>query len=65
MTNPISFVIGVFNIVWNYIKLLWNILWWNYSFLTGFWAVFKYLGWCISLGLIVTLVMALRGTSSG
>lgn len=63
-TNPFTFIVGVFNIVWDYIGVLWNMLWWNYTFFTGVWSIFKYIGWCISLGLIMSLVLAIRGTSS-
>lgn len=65
MTNPISFVVGVFNVVWDYVGLIWNMLWWNYVFFTGAWEIFKYFGWGISLGVVVSLVLAIRGTSSG
>lgn len=65
MTNPVTFVIGVFNVVWDYIGIIWNMLWWNYAMFTGVWAIFKYAGWCISLGVVVSLVLAIRGTSSG
>jgi hypothetical protein len=65
MTNPISFVVGVFNIVWDYLGIIWNMLWWNYSFFTGVWSIFRYVGWCISLGVVISLVLAIRGTSSG
>lgn len=65
MTNPVSFVVGVFNVVWDYLGVLWNMLWWDYAMFTGVWSIFKYFGWCISLGVIVSLVLAIRGTSSG
>ena len=65
MTNPVSFVIGVFNVVWDYLKVFWNMFWWNYSFFTGVWTIFQYVGRCISLGVIVAFVLALRGTPSG
>jgi len=65
MTNPISFVVGVFNIVWSYLGVIWNMLWWNYAMFTGVFSVFKYIGWCISLGVVISLVLAIRGTSSG
>ena len=65
MTNPISFVVGVFNIVWDYLGIIWNMLWWNYAMFTGVWAIFRYVGWCISLGVVISLVLAIRGTSSG
>ena len=65
MTNPISFVVGVFNIVWDYLGAIWNMLWWDYAMFTGVWAIFKYVGWCISLGVVISLVLAIRGTSSG
>src|SRR4030042_1446528 len=65
MTNPLSFVVGVFNIVWDYIGIIWNMLWWNYVMFTGVWSIFRYVGWCISLGVVVSLVLAIRRTSSG
>jgi hypothetical protein len=65
MTNPITFVIGVFNIVWDYLGILWNMLWWNYVMFTGVWAILQYIGWCISLGVVISLVLAIRGTPSG
>ena len=64
ITNPVTFVVGVFNVVWTYIKAIWNMLWWNYAMFTGVWSIFKYVGWCISLGVVVSLVLAIRGTGS-
>jgi hypothetical protein len=64
ITNPVTFVVGIFNIVWDYLKALWNMLWWNYAMFTGVWSIFKYVGWCISLGVVVSLVLAIRGTGS-
>lgn len=63
-TNPLTFIVGIFNIVWDYLGVLWNMLWWNYVFFTGVWSIFKYIGWCISLGVVLMLVLAIRGTSS-
>lgn len=65
MTNPISFVVGVFNIVWSYLGAIWNMLWWNYAMFTGVWSFFKYIGWALDLSIVVSLVLAIRGTPSG
>ena len=61
MTNPITFVVGVFNIIWDYIGVIWNMLWWNYAMFVGVWSIFKYIGWCISLGVVISLVLAIKG----
>ena len=60
MTNPITFVVGVFNIIWDYIGVIWNMLWWNYAMFVGVWSIFKYIGWCISLGVVISLVLAIK-----
>jgi len=63
-TNPLTAVGGFFIMVWDWIDAMWKVLWWDYSFFTGSWEILKYLGWCVSIGLIVSIVLAVRGTGS-
>jgi hypothetical protein len=60
-TNPISAVIEGFQVVWSYLSVIWNMLWWNYAMFVGVWVIFKYIGWCISLGVVISLILAIRG----
>lgn len=63
-SNPIIGIASIFSIVWNSLKAIWQMFWWNYAFFDGYWVIFKYLGWCISLGVVITLVLSLtRGVS--
>lgn len=57
-------IIGFFIVVWEWIQALWSVFWWDYSFFVGVWAIFKYLGWCLSIGIIVSIIMAIRGVGS-
>jgi hypothetical protein len=45
--------------------LFFRMLWFDYAFLTGDWIFLRFLFMAISLGIIVGLFLALRGTSSG
>lgn len=63
-SNPLIAVGGFFIMVWAWVQALWAVFWWDYSFLTGYWEVLKYAGWCISIGVVVGIVLAVRGTSS-
>ncbi len=63
-TNPLTAIGGFFIMMWDWIKALWSVFWWDYSFFVGSWEILKYLGWCVSIGIIVSIVLAIRGTSS-
>lgn len=63
-SNPLTAIGGFFIMVWAWIQALWAVFWWNYSFFTGYWEVLKYLGWCLSIGIVVSLVLAVRGVGS-
>lgn len=57
-------IIGFFIMVWGWLQAFWSAFWWDYSFFTGTWMVLKYLGWSISIGVVVAMVMAIRGVGS-
>ena len=63
-TNPLTAVGGFFIMVWVWIQALWAIFWWDYSFLSGSWEILRYFGWAVSLAMVVSIVLAVRGTSS-
>lgn len=63
-TNPLTAVGGFFIMVWSWVQAFWKMVWWDYSFFSGYWVGFKYLGWTISIGIIFSLVLAVRGVGS-
>ncbi len=64
ITNPLTAIAGFFIMLWGWIQALWKVFWWDYAFFTGNWEILKYFGWCVSIGIVVSLVLAVRGTGS-
>jgi hypothetical protein len=59
-------ITGVFKVAWNYIQILWDMFLWDYPFFTGSYVFFRWLFIAISVGIVVSLVLAtFRGVSSG
>jgi len=66
INNPLTAPFTFLSVAWNIIKALWSAFWWNYAFFQGYWVIVKYaIFWPISVGLIVAIIMALRGVASG
>lgn len=65
VTNPLTAVWGVMLNLWQMLVGLFEILTWKFSFFVGVWAIFRWILCAISLGIIISLIMALRGVSSG
>ena len=51
---------GVFAMSWEYVEVFFNMLFLNYSFLTGVWEVIKYIYWALAIGTIVRLAIDLK-----
>lgn len=65
-SNPIGAITGIMSIAWDYLSNLWDIFWFNYAQFQGQYLLIKYIFFIpISLGMIVSLVMMLRGVGSG
>lgn len=47
-----------------WIGALWEAFWFDYAMFTGVWQIVRWLFVAVNLGVIVSLVLALRGTSS-
>lgn len=64
--DPFSFLFSVPIAGWDFIKALWVLFSWDYSFFDGNMIVFRYMGWCVSLGLIVSFIMSItrRGSTA-
>lgn len=59
-TNVVSQIGGFFIVSWDIIRVLWDMFWWDYYFLTGPWVIFRLIGIACSIALAITIVMALR-----
>lgn len=66
VTNPLAAVGGVLIQVWQILVGIFEILTWNFPHIfSGVWAIVRYVLCAISLGIVISLVMSLRGVSSG
>ena len=63
-TNPLLAIGGFFIWMLDWARALWKMLWWDYSFFTGSYEVFRYVGLAVSVGFVVSIVLAIRGTGS-
>ena len=64
IANPLSVTFGVGIAVYDFFKGLYQILTWDFSMFQGVWAIFRWVFMGISVGMIVSLLLALRGTTS-
>lgn len=65
VTNPLTAISGVLILVWQLLVGIFEMLTWKFSFFVGIWAIFRWLLCAISLGIIVSLILTIRGVSSG
>lgn len=63
-TNPLTAIGGFFIFLWEWVQALWAVFWWDYSFLEGTWEILRVFGWALSISMIVSILMAIRGTGS-
>lgn len=65
-SNPITMVYDIIITVWALVQMLLKLLLWDYSFFTGSLAIVRYVFFIpISIGVFLSFIFALRGTSSG
>ena len=58
---------GTWNVIvlgWEVLVLIWNMFWFDYAFLTGDWIFLRFIYMAISLGVIFSIFLAMKGTSS-
>lgn len=60
-SNPLAAIGGFFKFTWVFLRALWTVLWWDYSFLTGPWEILRYVGWAGSIAMIYAIIQSLRG----
>lgn len=64
-THPLGVVFSVMSVAWDYLKNLFDILWFNYAFFQGQWLIIKYIFFLpISVAIIISLIFVLRGVGS-
>jgi len=64
-TNPLSVVFGVLVALKDLLIGMFEIMTWKFSFFVGPFVIFRFILGAISLGVMVGLIFALRGSSSG
>lgn len=62
--NPVSVGWAVITGLGAILKAIFDVLTWNYSFFIGYWVWVRFLMMTISFGIIISLLLAIRGTSS-
>jgi len=64
VTNVFTAIVDIIVNIKDLFIGLFEILTWKFSFFTGVWLIFRWLFTAISVGIVVSLLLALRGTSS-
>ena len=64
-TNPLTGVWGVLVALKDLLVGLFEIMTWKFSFFVGVYSIIRYILGAISLGVMVSLILAVRGTASG
>lgn len=66
VTSPVGTATGIFMQLWQILTAIFQILTWDFPHIfTGVTLIFRYILCAISVGIIISLLMALRGVSSG
>jgi len=65
IANPLTMVYGVVIAIKDMLIGLFEIFTWKFSFFVGVWGIFRWLLISISVGMVVSLLLALRGVGSG
>lgn len=65
VSNPVTAIIEILMDVGRIFQGLFEIFTWKFSFFVGVWAIFRWLLFAISLGIMMSFALAIRGTSSG
>jgi len=65
INNPLTAPLVIFMKAVQFFKIIWDILWWNYFPFSGYWVIFQWILRCVSIGLIIALLFALKGTATG
>lgn len=65
VSSPLTSSYGVIIKVFSMMKGLWQIISWDFPHIFhGVWAIIRWLLFAISVGIIISLLLALRGTAS-
>jgi hypothetical protein len=66
LDNALTAVVEIVIYIKDLFLAILNALWWNYAFFSGDWQIIKWLICMpISFGIVWSIIMAIRGTSSG
>lgn len=64
ITNPVTAAFAVFSVAWSYIWSILRILAFDYAFYQGGFVIFRVIFCCLSIGMILSLILSLRGGST-
>ena len=64
-SNPVQAGWSILMGIGTFLGTVWKIMTWDYAFFTGYWVWFRFLFMAISLGVLFSILLAVRGTSSG
>jgi len=64
VTNPLTLIYGVIIGLKDFFVAVFCFLTWDFSMFTGYWAIFRWLLTAISVGVVTSILLALRGVSS-
>jgi len=64
LTNPLTAVSDIMMSLKDLFVGIFEVITWKFSFFTGVFAIFRWILFAITLAVIVSFIMALRGTSS-
>ena len=63
--NPLTFVWVIVTTTFQWLQAFWDMLWWNYAFLTGSYSIIKWiLLYPLSIAFVVSIILAIRGVGS-
>lgn len=65
-TNPVAVASGILMSLWQILVAIFQMLTWDFPHIfVGVWSIVRWVLLAISMGIIISLLMALRGVSSG
>ena len=62
--NPVTGLISAMQVIWDYVKALFDILTWNDPFFTGGMVIFRIAMACLSLGIVAATLWSMISRSS-
>ena len=63
--NPLTFMWTIVTTTFEWLQAFWDMLWWNYAFLTGGYSIIKWIVlYPLTIAFVTSIVLAIRGVGS-